>query len=279
MVESLKNLWRHINQTGGTQRNHESKSLIRDALDYEARANYKPRHPSAVEEHTSEPAKPALVIPEPPIADDDTRPRPAVQPDTAAAPGTQDAEAVETAATEAPPPADIALEQALAARFAEPKPPEPAPAPEIEAVEAPADTAPPPRVEAEAEVEIEVEQPDAAAETETAAEIETEAAPVPPVEAAAPAPAAPPLPAPPADTTHVSIWEIFGVPPPSETSPTAPPEAAPLPAAPVLDSAPAPISAQLSAPAPTPPASGLNLAALLGWRAMQRRAQAKVRHR
>jgi hypothetical protein len=49
---------------------HEPKSLLRDAPDYEARTKYQPRHPSA--------AKKELGITEPPIADEDTRPRPAV---------------------------------------------------------------------------------------------------------------------------------------------------------------------------------------------------------
>ena len=60
---------------------HHAKSLVREAPDYEARSQYKPRHPSAVvDEPTDLPSKsPALVEPE--LADDDTRPHPAVEPD------------------------------------------------------------------------------------------------------------------------------------------------------------------------------------------------------
>lgn len=69
MVDSLKTLGRHIRQTNPGQAIHEPKSLMRDAPDYEARVRYKPRHPSKAEQI----AQP--VIPEPPISDEDTRPR------------------------------------------------------------------------------------------------------------------------------------------------------------------------------------------------------------
>jgi hypothetical protein len=49
---------------------------MRDAPDYESRAKYQPRHPSAAKvEATTKPP-----IPEPPIADEDTRPRAPVSP-------------------------------------------------------------------------------------------------------------------------------------------------------------------------------------------------------
>jgi len=76
MVESLKTLWRYINQLSKPERSiRESRSLMRDAPDYEARSHYKPRHPSLIKvEQTGEPASPAAIA-EPPISDEDTRPR------------------------------------------------------------------------------------------------------------------------------------------------------------------------------------------------------------
>lgn len=100
MVESLRTLWRVVNESRDRQQDYKSKSLIREALDYEARAQYKARHPSnaaneselAYEEQDEHalfkpagqpPAKPVesiLVtkIPEPPVEEEDTRPSAAV---------------------------------------------------------------------------------------------------------------------------------------------------------------------------------------------------------
>jgi hypothetical protein len=71
MVESLKTLWGFIHQSSAGRGIHEPKSLMRDGPDYEARTKYQPRHPSMakVEQNTG------VGIPEPPISDEDTRPR------------------------------------------------------------------------------------------------------------------------------------------------------------------------------------------------------------
>jgi uncharacterized membrane protein len=71
MGDSLETLWRFVHQSSAGRTVHEPKSLMRDAPDYEARAKYQPRHPSVVqiEQNTG------AVIPEPPISDEDTRPR------------------------------------------------------------------------------------------------------------------------------------------------------------------------------------------------------------
>ena len=71
MVDSLKTLWRYIHQSNAGRATHEPKSLMRDAPDYEARVKYQPRHPSVVMMEQGTPA----VIPEPPLSEDDTRPR------------------------------------------------------------------------------------------------------------------------------------------------------------------------------------------------------------
>lgn len=106
MVTSLKSLWRQVNDSAAAERGHEAKSLMRDAPNAEARANYRPRHASVVdmrgeaENENAEVMKPAAsvepiaeqdtdakfrppqgyVIPEPPVSDEDTRPRRAVEP-------------------------------------------------------------------------------------------------------------------------------------------------------------------------------------------------------
>jgi uncharacterized membrane protein len=82
MIDSLKSLWRQINQAGGAKQLHEPKSLMRDALDYQQRAQYKPRHKlvgkGQAEAPTTPPVAQALVISEPPISDEDTKPRPSI---------------------------------------------------------------------------------------------------------------------------------------------------------------------------------------------------------
>lgn len=77
LVDSLKNLWKVMQKFGSDELPREAKSLMRDAPDYEARVQYKPRHPSAkpAEQNLSSAAEPALSISEPPVSEDDTRPR------------------------------------------------------------------------------------------------------------------------------------------------------------------------------------------------------------
>lgn len=82
MVDSLKMLWRVMNRAND-ESSREAKSILREGLTYEARAQYKPRHPSIKAEPTpTEPNLPAVVIIEPPLSDDDTRPRAPVVVDT-----------------------------------------------------------------------------------------------------------------------------------------------------------------------------------------------------
>ncbi len=101
IAESLLALYDHFKQErrGGFDE-REAKSLIREAPDVEARAIYKPRHPSTLDPNTVRPAehqitrppspfelgvqapnqrpseapRPAITIPEPPVKDSDTRP-------------------------------------------------------------------------------------------------------------------------------------------------------------------------------------------------------------
>jgi uncharacterized membrane protein len=80
MVDSLKSLWRAMAQAKTTELSYESKSVMRDAPNYEARSQYKPRHPSKVKEANAAP--PITGLAEPPITEEDTRPRqPAAAPE------------------------------------------------------------------------------------------------------------------------------------------------------------------------------------------------------
>jgi len=74
IIDSLRRLWREITQTRTAHPIRESKALMRDAPDVEARAQYKPRHPSVFQAETQQ-VQSVSAIPEPPIAEDDTRPR------------------------------------------------------------------------------------------------------------------------------------------------------------------------------------------------------------
>jgi hypothetical protein len=77
IIDSLKNLWRVTGKFGG-EAGYAARSLMRDAPDYEARSQYKPRHAhSRTETQETLPVTP-IVIEEPPVKQEDTRPRPAV---------------------------------------------------------------------------------------------------------------------------------------------------------------------------------------------------------
>lgn len=187
MAASLKALYKQLkalNQSGEIG----ARSLIREAPDVEARAAYKPRHPSAAESSAG-PDEDAVLLPvdgeptiglqdaalvaaidlkaEPPVAVEDTKPRPAVDGDERFAPKPEPAAAVAIPVTP--------------------------PAPEHEA--APAEIEPEPVI-TEAEP----------------------AAPPPDRTAAALAAAAAAAALPPTDSQGKSIWEVFGVERPSAES-------------------------------------------------------------
>ncbi|MEQ8673329.1 MAG: SRPBCC family protein [Aggregatilineales bacterium] len=81
IVDSLWTLWRQIGQAQ-SDGSFQAKSLMRDAPDVEQRASYKPRHPVVLESTTSPSTYKAEenvpFIAEPPVTQDDTRPRPPV---------------------------------------------------------------------------------------------------------------------------------------------------------------------------------------------------------
>lgn len=75
MIDSLRLLWKEL-QSVSVEQPFEAKSLMRDALDYEARAQYKPRHAPAKPPAADPPAQNVpLTIAEPPVTEEDTRPR------------------------------------------------------------------------------------------------------------------------------------------------------------------------------------------------------------
>ncbi|HEX2908400.1 MAG TPA: SRPBCC family protein [Phototrophicaceae bacterium] len=85
MMDSLRMLWRKLNQGSGGEPPREAKSLLQAAPDYAQRARYKPRHPSVIAEQEAAnaatiPAVPVVnsILVEPPVADEDTRPSIAV---------------------------------------------------------------------------------------------------------------------------------------------------------------------------------------------------------
>jgi hypothetical protein len=283
MIDSLKSLWRHVNQSGGSQPFHEAKSLMRSALDYEERSKYRPRHPSALTEHKHLPEE---FIPEPPIAEDDTRPRPAL-----AIPADQPV-------TSEP---DFLQEETRAPHADEawmPKPSseKPRDTQERKVFGAAPEFAPPPVVSFEA--------PPAKTDTQPNQSI-FEEAPKPP-----PTPADAGLMQPlrdisKLDTAQISIWEVFGVPRPSETqeiqpiktetisapvpqvektpSPepetkveeTALPEAAIEPVI-ALESNERVVAMPIPVPTPTPPSSVAD-APIVGLRIVMRRKLVKLR--
>ena len=76
MDDSLLALQATVRRSVGNDNSFEARSLMRDSLAYEARVNYKPRHPSPVRDGAGAPPPPP--IEEPPVLEEDTRPHPAL---------------------------------------------------------------------------------------------------------------------------------------------------------------------------------------------------------
>jgi hypothetical protein len=255
MVESLKTLWQQAKDSAPAQ--YESKALIREALDYDERSRYKPRHASTKEDEIKAPVsetRPPTDIQEPPIADDDTRPRPAVsvapvvdepvnpfarpvvddEPDflkraseeTEPRPWLRETFKLET---EAPTPApetpiqpviDEPVEPVRDARLTEAKTDDAdshalfRPVTAVDPVEEEPVRAVPEPVEPVAEVSEPLEA--AAVEEKPVEPVSKPETPAPVVPPLTPEPSTP-QPADKLDTATVSIWEVFGIPRPSET--------------------------------------------------------------
>ena len=84
MDDSLLALQVTVTRNIGNDNSFEARSLMRDSLAYEARVNYRPRHPSPVRDGpVSVPSSP---IEEPPVLEEDTRPHPALADASAGSP-------------------------------------------------------------------------------------------------------------------------------------------------------------------------------------------------
>lgn len=291
MAASLKALYKAIksfNQSSSL----EAKSLIREAPDVEARAAYKPRHPSAVTDavNAGGDEEAAVLLPvaneparakgdatlvtaidltsEPPVRVDDTKPRPAVsepEGDERFARKQELTEPLETVSMTAEPEPTKAESTPAPDKAKEPATPESEPEPEHSAW--------PPA------------EPQALPRAERTAAVLSEAA------------AAVTLP--PADTSGKSIWEVFGVKPPSgpaevessvvEAAPEAPTStaesAAPAPAEPERASPPTPHPLAVTIPAVVVQPSGILIPAAApgahmprrGLRVVERRALVRLR--
>lgn len=77
IIDSLQTLYKQVNKSKNVVP-FSSKSLMQEAPDAEARAHYKPRHPSTFAEN-SQKADNHLIMVEPPISEEDTKQRPAAK--------------------------------------------------------------------------------------------------------------------------------------------------------------------------------------------------------
>jgi hypothetical protein len=248
MIESLRSLWKVITQSAPVDKDYTPKSLMRDAPDVNARQAYKPRHPTPFDQPpggpTPTPAEemprvPDLLANMPPVEDDDTRPRPAVREEPAAVAPTPEPDAIFR-----PPqrdPLDVEPEFAGAGTV---KTPTPAAAiPPVTFTETPRESVKTPTpAEAIPPVTI-TEAPRELLKTPTPAEA------IPPVtitetpreslKTPTPAAAIPPVTA--RDTASISVFDLFGIPKPSETQ-----EARQI----TVETPPAPAAEPVAVPAP-----------------------------
>lgn len=219
MVDSLKGLWTYLKESGKARQSHEAKSLMRDALDYEARAQYTPRHPSRIAERESltQAEDPVSVIEEPPVSDDDTRPNPTLVTEPAPAAPVAEAQPEAPKPEEPKPEASkpdirgtdewqiVSAEPELA-RFQRPAVPEP-PMP----LDTPSKPIEPIAVEPVKDVPLTAE-PEAEATQSTVSTPQAEASSSPAVDDFGPKIDTSKM-----DTREISIWEVFGVLSPSDT--------------------------------------------------------------
>lgn len=244
MIDSLRMLWKKLNQSGLGEPIREAKSLIREAPDYEQRSRYKPRHPSKADLETPAAApKSESLISEPPLTDEDTRPsaratvpaeqdvsKPGDKPDIPVAEMQPATPVVETVPqTELPIEAEHA--PVLQAAVSEPEVmPEGSPVSQATDEGEPEKPLPAaPQMPAHAEATTVHEQPSHEGEADRSAE--TVKTPVVEAQlqdsAGSPTPATSREPIPPEklaamDTREVSVFEIFGLPKPSETQESLP---------------------------------------------------------
>jgi uncharacterized membrane protein len=78
IIDSLQTLYKQVNKSKNVTP-FSPKSLMQEAPDAEARAHYKPRHPSTFAENSQKVDEHLMV--EPPISEEDTKQRPAIKPE------------------------------------------------------------------------------------------------------------------------------------------------------------------------------------------------------
>jgi hypothetical protein len=222
MIDSLKTLWRYMNQVDTGSPEFEARSLMRDAPDYETRSRYRPRHPSTVQEHTAEkPVEAAspMLLNEPPVQEEDTKPHaiptPPVPVDAPVTSAQSDLAIDRVEPMEQSVSAQDQQEvQAVSAPPEPAEPPQPAPASLSDAatsmIEPPPATPPTP---------AQVSEPDAPKLTPRLTSI-TDTLPGTTVSAAqpqSPGERTTEYDLPPVDTREISVFELFGLTKPSET--------------------------------------------------------------
>lgn len=273
MATSLKTLWKQVTQLSKDM-NIESKSLMRDAPDVNARQQYKPRHPTqarpqepplAVEPpiraDDAQQYRPVSIYDEPPIKESDTRPRPAIEaPPAASLPSTGaleepdflvqvDEPAVDESAFDTTPiqAVDFTVGEDISAITAE-KQKLPAEAPkDLSAAALKTDEHARPAPRTEALPKIEPVKPAANETTGASAEAAESPLPQPPAEAPH-AERAGHIELPKQPEQYKSIWEVFGIPRPGDSQEIA--KAAPAPSAEPVVEPPAEVVQAEEEPAP-----------------------------
>ncbi|MBL8154242.1 MAG: SRPBCC family protein [Anaerolineae bacterium] len=202
LVDSLRSLWKAMQKSAGGEL-RESKSLMRDAPGIQERSQYRPRHPGKDDQLAEAPRSSSpLPIAEPPVSEEDTRPRipiavteasdPSsddilISPDTALEPSE-----LETAQPPTPDSSNVSVSVV-----------EPVPSPTIAAelkastIEAPSSA----RVASLPEGKSSEVAPSIPAEESSASE---------PVRIEEPVPST-------SDTSKLSVFDLFGLPKPSES--------------------------------------------------------------
>jgi hypothetical protein len=232
IIDSLRQLYRLNSSRQSTQAaNFEAKSLVKDAPDVEARAHYQPRYPSNIEEAAAASKRPASTsysvsrnldqgsttvgqplneISETEFAEGDTRPNPAVVlPAEAAPPPDTDAPYRPPAAVQVSEPENTQPKEASTSDSDTPSgSAEPISEPERETSEtqsvtqeAPSVAGPSPEPEIEAPVTVSTSIPEKPAmewlESEYSSQLDTREL----------------------DTAKISVFELFGIPKPSDSEP------------------------------------------------------------
>ena len=235
MVDSLKNLWKVLQKVMPEDKPREVKSLMRDAPDYESRTHYRPRHPSKTDEQSPPVEQGISAIVEPPISLEDTRPRAPVRVEVPpVVPEPESPEVAEALRSEFAPPLSEIVEDSSVSEFAASLTPVEAPdevqdpfAPAAEVTTSSWSSEVPPvsRVTTQEATalppEPTVKPPPPTPERRTLTQEARIVSAEPEREVTPASPSTPPLPSSPDTvkmaTSEMSVFELFGIPRPSQT--------------------------------------------------------------